>query len=102
MRPTYRSDRLGPRADRPGEIGSRSITLLYLFWEPRSPDANPFFAQHRSEVADFAEGLGDDQLTFKYLSYPELWSNWAHDANATARDHAHALEGRYLIQLAGG
>jgi hypothetical protein len=93
---------LGLKADRTGEIGSRSVTLLYLFWEPRNPDANPFFVQHCAEVADFAEDLGDDQLTFEFLSYPELWSQWADDADTTPRDHTRALESRYLIQLPSG
>jgi hypothetical protein len=91
---------LGLKADRPGLIQGRPTTLLYLYWEPDNPEAHQFFAAHRAEVADFATGLVDDNLSFAFLSYRELWKNWKDMTSPDIQRHVTALEARYLLKLA--
>ena len=54
-------------------FSDRLVTLLYLFWEPSNPDASPAFAEHRREIATFAERVAGSTPAFKAVSYPELW-----------------------------
>ena len=57
--------------------GDRPLTLLYLFWEPANPSASPVFAEHRREIAAFAERVAGSMPVFKAMSYSELWSAWS-------------------------
>ena len=91
---------LGLKADRLKLIGGRPTTLMYLYWEPENPEAHPFFAKHRAEVGDFAEGVSDDRISFASLSYRELWDRWKAQAPEYLRQHVTALEARYLVRLA--
>jgi hypothetical protein len=54
----------------------RSVTLLYLFWEPSNPEAHPIFAEHRAEVTRFAASTIGGGPEFVAMSYPELWKLW--------------------------
>ena len=91
---------LGLKADRPRLLRGRPTTLVYLYWEPENPKAHHFFAAHRVEVADFAEGLVDDNLSFAFLSYRELWTGWKALSSPDLQRHVSALEARYLLKLA--
>lgn len=57
-------------------FGDRPVTLLYLFWEPANPNADPIFADHRKEIAAFADRVADSAPRFEAMSYPELWRAW--------------------------
>jgi hypothetical protein len=90
---------LGLKADRPGLIQGRPTTLLYMYWEPEDPGTHHFFAQHKAEAADFREGLSDDNVSFAFLSYRELWNDWKAMTSPDLQRHVSALEARYLLNL---
>jgi hypothetical protein len=90
---------LGLRSDRRALINGRPTTLLYLYWEPQDPAAHHFFAQHRAEVADFADGLTDRNISFVSLSYRELLEDWKGLPSPQLRRHVNELEARYLLSL---
>jgi hypothetical protein len=81
-------------------FGDRHVTLLYLFWEPATPDASPALADHRREIASFADRVAGSPPAFQALSYPELWQRWqaAGPADWVAR-HLEALRSRYEFTL---
>jgi hypothetical protein len=90
---------LGLKADRPQLVGERKTILLYVYWEPADPETHRFFARHRAEVAHFADGLADEQIEFRSLSYRELWAQWRAAGGGERRRHVEALETRYLLDL---
>lgn len=76
----------------------RSVTLLYLFWEPANPAAYPVFAEHRAEIDRFAGGVADGGPDFAALSYPEIWSAWeALEEPDWLRPHIARLRARYAV-----
>jgi hypothetical protein len=83
-----------------GTFGERPATLLYLFWEPANPSASPIFADHRREVAAFAERVAGATPVFRAMSYPELWSSLkvAGQQDCLAR-HIEDLRARYEVTL---
>lgn len=81
-------------------VSERPATLLYLFWEPANPSASPVFADHRREIAAFAERVAGATPVFRAMSYPELWSSWkdAGQQDWLAR-HIEDLRARYEVTL---
>jgi hypothetical protein len=77
------------------DASERPVTLLYLFWEPQNWRGVQPFEKHRQQVADFAERVGHTSVTFRYLSYPDLWSQW--DTVPALTEHVAALRARYGI-----
>lgn len=76
----------------------RPTTLLYLFWEPSNPEAYPIFAEHRAEVARFAECIRVGSPNFFAMSYPELWRSWdASPRPEWLRQHVARLRARYAV-----
>lgn len=75
----------------------RRTTLLYLFWEPRDAAALPLFAQHRSEIADFAARVAGDDLVFAAMTYADLWKAWLARDSPKLRAHANRLRARYWV-----
>ena len=80
--------------------GQRPATLLYLFWEPANPSASRVFAEHRREIAAFAERVAGATPVFRAMSYPELWSSWK-DAGQQdwLAQHIEELRARYEVTL---
>lgn len=80
---------------------NRSVTLLYLFWEPSNQDLGPVFETHREEVAAFGERVAGYSPKFVAMSYPELWQSW-HDGERVPDwllRHLGHLRNRYLVQI---
>ena len=78
----------------------RPVTLLYLFWEPANPEAHPVFAEHRREIADFAERVAGSTPAFEAMSYPELWARWQEAGPARwLAPHLGELRCRYEVTL---
>lgn len=78
----------------------RPVTLLYLFWEPANPSSSPVFAQHRAEIAAFAEQVAGSTPEFRATSYPELWSSWQDAGPADwLAPHIVALRERYEVTI---
>ena len=79
----------------------RPTTLVYLFWEPRNATAYRLFAEHRAELARFAEAVSGGEPNFVWLSYPELWSWWSSlpDKPVALAVHVNSLRGRYEFNV---
>ncbi len=80
----------------------RSITMVYIFWEPRNSDTDPIFAAHRRELKEFADLVaGDRTCRFLALSYPEHWQEL--ESNGNQPDwrlrHITRLRERYLVEI---
>ena len=80
-------------------FSGRNATLLYLYWEPANPDRDPVFADHRREIAEFADRVAGSTPRFKAMSYPELWAEWRTSAPAWLSEHLGKLAGRYAFQV---
>jgi hypothetical protein len=81
---------------------SRSITLLYLFWEPRNWQEFKAFRQHREEIRAFSDVVAGDQIRFEAMSYNELWAEWERrTAPAWLAEHLKRLIARYQVNLNG-
>lgn len=75
-------------------------TLLYLYWEPRNPEACPLFQEHRDEIATFSERVaGDSGPNFLTMTYAELWSIWRENAPGWLAHHLDELSARYEIEV---
>lgn len=89
---------LGLRLTYPG----RTLTLVYLYWEPREAGAYPLLMQHRDEIRQFGDLVGGD-LTCRFVarSYAEHWD--ALDALPVKPEwlagHLTALRARYDVSL---
>ena len=77
----------------------RSVTLLYLFWEPLNAVDYARFAEHRREVAAFAERVAGPALAFESMTYADLWASWAADAPRWLRAHLRDLRERYGVEI---
>ena len=83
----------------------RTITLVYLYWEPTDPGALPAFAEHRAEVDRFRQLVADDRAcAFKAISYPEHWRELERVASKPDWLDAHLIElkRRYEFSIGGG
>jgi hypothetical protein len=56
--------------------GSRSVNLVYLYWEPRNAEAWDDCRVHRSEAEDFALRVADSNIRLTPMTYKELWDEW--------------------------
>lgn len=78
---------------------ARPVTLLYLYWEPPNADT-PAFLEHRRETREFAQLVEDPALSFRSLSYPELWTQWARDQDdERVGPHIVRLRERYVVDV---
>ena len=80
------------------------LTLVYLYWEPRSPlegAGSDLIARHRREIAEFAELVRDPTCEFVSLSYEHHWNELAALPNKPPwlDEHLARLRGRYLVEL---
>lgn len=80
---------------------SRSLTLLYLFWEPRNWQDFDACKQHRAEIHAFGEVVAGDRVRFEACSYGQLWEKWAQKQTPKwLPGHVERLSARYLVDLA--
>ena len=91
---------LGLKSDLDGTIAGRTVTLLYLYWEPRDAEDHAVFRQHRAAVSAFSNGLEDETVRFEAASYPELWKHWL--AATGSNTHLTELHSRYVLDLGAG
>lgn len=79
---------------------TRSLTLLYLFWEPRNWQNFEAFRHHRAEIDAFSEVVAGDRVRFEALSYGELWREWEQrQAPTWLAGHVQRLTARYHVDL---
>lgn len=79
------------------EFPDRSIVLTYLYWEPLNASELAPCRIHQAEIEAFAGGLGDPQVQFKPISYPELWRRW--ERRPGLAKHVKALRRRYEVNV---
>ncbi len=79
------------------EFKGKQVILLYIFWEPENWRDFPEYRQHRAELAAFQEAVRDSEISFAWMSYPDLWRQW--DALGFAPDHLRELRRRYLLAI---
>ncbi|MDE3049508.1 MAG: hypothetical protein KGJ48_06350 [Nitrospirota bacterium] len=79
---------------------TKSLRLLYLYWEPRNwQDFEPF-RQHRAEILEFSDVVVGDPVRFEALSYNELWAQWERlKRPAWLPSHLQRLKARYSVEL---
>lgn len=77
----------------------KSVTLLYLYWEPAEIEGHPVFAEHRREILDFSKRIAGSGPQFRAMSYPELWHSWQETAPEWLTDHLRNLSARYGMCL---
>ena len=74
--------------------------LVYLYWEPRNPEADPVYGDHRWEVGVFAGRVAGGGCEFHGLSYGELWREWEGlDAGSWLARHVADLRQRYDVEV---
>jgi hypothetical protein len=77
-----------------------SLTLLYLFWEPRNWQDFDAFWQHREEIRAFSDVVAGDRVRFETLSYNELWAEWEQvQMPGWLVGHVQRLKARYSVDL---
>ncbi len=76
---------------------SRDLTLLYLFWEPLNWEEISECLQHRKELEAFADRVAGSSITFRWMTYPQLWREWM-EVPALGT-HAGNLRERYEVCL---
>ncbi|MDP8942580.1 MAG: hypothetical protein M3N16_00420 [Actinomycetota bacterium] len=80
--------------------GGRSVTLLYLYWEPTNADEHEPFRSHRGEIEAFGRRLDDPELAFRAQSYAELWRDWeAVPEPSWIGEHGDNLRRRYDVAI---
>jgi restriction endonuclease-like protein len=78
----------------------KSITLLYLFWEPVNWKDFETFRDHRKEIANFADVVSGGPVRFEAMSYIELWKEWEQrQAPSWLAGHLERLMARYSVDL---
>lgn len=81
----------------PQNPNPEKVTLLYIYWEPLDAGLSPLFAEHRAEVAAFAERVAGGTPAFESMGYAELWDGWAASNKTTLIVHVRRLRARYEI-----
>lgn len=81
-------------------LRNKRAILLYLYAEPRQwPDGRPIsvaaIEAHRAEARQFAQTVGNDEVTFKACTYDELLTCWEHATNAAVSSHSAAIRERF-------
>ncbi|NCA83394.1 MAG: hypothetical protein EOM72_11735 [Opitutae bacterium] len=79
------------------EFKGKKIILLNLFWEPENWEDFPEYRQHRAELAAFQDKVKDSDVTFVWMTYPELWRYW--EAQGLFPDHLREIRKRYLLKI---
>jgi hypothetical protein len=76
---------------------SKSVTLLYLFWEPSNAADFEAFAIHRREIAAFEQQVLGSSVRFMAMSYPDLWAEWSGEPSLVT--HLANLRHRYGVSI---
>ena len=79
------------------EFKGKKLILLNIFGEPENWADFPEYRQHRAELAAFQEAVKDSEVTFVWLTYPQLWYQWAEQG--LAPDHVREIRKRYLLAI---
>ncbi len=75
----------------------RSVTLLYLYWEPKNAERVDACLQHREQVQAFQHRVAASKIQFEFQSYANLWNEWQQDERLTT--HVENLRARYEVEI---
>ncbi len=78
---------------------SRKRHLLYVFWEPTEAGDVPEVIEHRQEVAELLNRVGNASPRLHALSYLELWSQWDAMGLPWLSAHVACLRQRYELAI---
>ena len=76
-----------------------TVTLLYLYWEPRNAERFPLFVEHRREIDAFSRRVAGSRPSFRTMTYPELWRTWSAAPPSWLTVHLDALRARYEVEI---
>jgi len=79
------------------EYEGKKIILLYLFWEPENWEEFEEYRQHRQELAAFQQKVSTSDVTFMWMTYPQLWDQW--EAQGLFPNHLREIRRRYLLAI---
>ena len=79
------------------EFKDRKIILLYVFWEPENAMEFPEYRQHREELAVFESKVKKSEVTFVWMTYPQLWDQW--ESRGFYADPVREIRKRYLLSI---
>lgn len=79
------------------EFKGKKIVLFYVFWEPENWSDFPEYRQHRAELAAFQAKIQDSEVSFAWMSYPQLWSQW--ESQGLSPNHIREIRMRYLLAI---
>jgi Restriction Endonuclease associating with ARP len=79
------------------EFQNKQVILLYLFWEPENWEDFEEYRQHRKELKAFQEQVSTSDVTFIWMTYPQLWTSW--DKQDLYPDHTREIRRRYLLPM---
>ena len=71
------------------------LIFLYLFWEPLGWQRIPACRQHRQELEQLARAVLPSAISFKAMTYYQLWEMWANIPELA--QHAQNLKERYEV-----
>jgi Restriction Endonuclease associating with ARP len=74
-----------------------NYTLLYIFWEPTNWQEVEVCKKHRKEVEEFADRVSDSTVSFRWMTYAQLWRDWS--AIPALAQHVSNLKARYEVRL---
>ncbi len=78
----------------------RSISLLYVYWEPTNARMHRVFRKHREEIDRLAERVVGSTPAFRTMSYAEVWRMWENNgAPDWLRKHVERLYARYGVAV---
>lgn len=78
--------------------GTRTATLLYLFWEPLNADEIDACVQHRKEVRELADRVKSSAIRFRWMTYDQLWGEWERK-RPILKPHVQRLRDRYDVRI---
>ena len=77
-----------------------SVTLVYLYWEPKNAADVRELAVHRRELEAFEKRVAGGFPSFRAVSYRQLWEQWAKmDRPSWLRAHVSNLRKRYEVEI---
>ena len=68
-----------------------------MFWEPVNWKEIEVCRQHRKELEAFAEKVSGSTISFRWMTYSQLWEEWS--AIPALAQHTSNLKARYEVQL---
>jgi len=82
--------------------GQKEKHLLYLYWHPENKDwidIHPF-DEHIKELKEFSDLVSQaTDVIFHYMSFNELWEQWAAIDDKVVQKHIEALRQKYSVSI---